>query len=136
MGKWEKRNCNNLNEYELYLLVCELSGKYLLVRIINNQYIYYDLHFKTLYRRTWKWDISCFNSKRWVKKSANWIMVFCWKQYGQYLCDDYADSFLLVVLAVAMHSKQDIKIDAPVSSRLLSMCIILFNLYGKGASWK
>ena len=58
-----------------------------------------------------------------VKIRAGNLQTDLWysveKQYGQYLCDDYADSFLLVVLAVAMHSKQDIKIDAPVSSRLL-----------------
>ena len=58
-----------------------------------------------------------------VKDESRNLQTELWysveKQYGQYLCDDYADSFLLVVLAVAMHSKQDIKIDAPVSSRLL-----------------
>ena len=41
------------------------------------------------------------------------------KEYGKYLCNDYADAYLLLVLQWAMKSRQDIKVDAPVSSRLL-----------------
>lgn len=70
-----------------------------------------------------------------VKDESRNLQTELWysveKQYGQYLCDDYADSFLLVVLAVAMHSKQDIKIDDLFLQGFFSMFIILFNLYGK-----
>ncbi|MBR3412761.1 MAG: hypothetical protein IKG81_08730 [Bacteroidales bacterium] len=41
------------------------------------------------------------------------------KKYGKYLCDDYADSYLLLVLQWAMKSGQDIRVEAPVSPRLL-----------------
>lgn len=41
------------------------------------------------------------------------------KQYGQYLCDEVADAFVLVMLQLAMKTNQDIKVEAPVSSRLL-----------------
>jgi hypothetical protein len=42
--------------------------------------------------------------------------------YGKYLCNDYADPFLLAVLQVAIVSGQDIKVEAPVSKRLLFNC--------------
>lgn len=41
------------------------------------------------------------------------------EQYGSYLCDDRADSFLIVSLMYAMKSHQDIVVNAPVSRRLL-----------------
>lgn len=41
------------------------------------------------------------------------------KQYGEYLCDDRADAFMLAVLMIGMKSKQDIAIHAPVSKKLL-----------------
>ena len=41
------------------------------------------------------------------------------KLYGEYLCDDRADAFLLAVLMAAMKSHQDIRIQAPVSRKLL-----------------
>ena len=39
--------------------------------------------------------------------------------YGKYLCSELADSFLLVLLQIAMSSHQNIKVEAPVSARLL-----------------
>lgn len=39
-------------------------------------------------------------------------------EYGSYLCEDYADSFVLVALLWAMKSGQEIVVDAPVSPRL------------------
>lgn len=41
------------------------------------------------------------------------------EQYGSFLCDDRADSFLIVSLMYAMKSHQDIVVNAPVSRRLL-----------------
>lgn len=41
------------------------------------------------------------------------------KEYGRYLCDNNADSFLLVVLPIAIKTEQDVIVDAPVSTRLL-----------------
>lgn len=38
--------------------------------------------------------------------------------WGGYLCNEYADSFLLLLLPIAMKSRQDIAIDCPVSSKL------------------
>ena len=40
-------------------------------------------------------------------------------EYGDYFSPELADSFLLVMLPIAMSSHQDIKIDAPVSAKLL-----------------
>ena len=40
-------------------------------------------------------------------------------EYGGYLCEDYADSFLLMTLLLGMNSGQDIQVLAPVSERLL-----------------
>ena len=40
-------------------------------------------------------------------------------EYGSYLCDETADAFVLMMLQLAMQSGQDLKVDAPVSSRLL-----------------
>lgn len=51
------------------------------------------------------------------KEYLTWYSVD--KEYGQYLCDDRADAFLLVVFMIAMKSGQDIQIDAPVSTKLL-----------------
>jgi len=51
------------------------------------------------------------------KDSLIWYSVD--SQYGEYLCDDVADAFVLVMLQLAMRSNQDLKVDAPVSSRLL-----------------
>lgn len=39
--------------------------------------------------------------------------------YGQYLCDETADAFVLLMLQLAMKSGQDLKVEAPVSARLL-----------------
>lgn len=41
------------------------------------------------------------------------------KEYGGYLCDKLADAFLLLVLQLGMSTGQDIKVEAPVSARLL-----------------
>ena len=41
------------------------------------------------------------------------------EKYGEYLCSDYADCFLLLVLQLAMNTGQDIRVKSPVSSRLL-----------------
>ena len=41
------------------------------------------------------------------------------KEYGKFLCDEYADAYLLLVLQWAMKSRQDIKVKAPVSPKLL-----------------
>lgn len=41
------------------------------------------------------------------------------RSYGEYLCDDRADAFMLVALMNAMKSHQDIRIMSPVSRRLL-----------------
>lgn len=38
--------------------------------------------------------------------------------WGEYLCNEYADSFLLLLLPIAMKSRQGITIDCPVSSKL------------------
>ena len=40
-------------------------------------------------------------------------------EYRESLCDDYADSFLLLTLLPAIKSGQDIRVEAPVSRRLL-----------------
>lgn len=40
-------------------------------------------------------------------------------KYGEYLCDDRADAFMLAVLMIGMKNKQDIVIKAPVSKKLL-----------------
>lgn len=40
-------------------------------------------------------------------------------EYRGSLCEDYADSFLLLTLLPAIKSGQDIKVDAPISRRLL-----------------
>lgn len=39
--------------------------------------------------------------------------------FGEFLCSDYADAFVLAVLMLAMKSGQDIAVEAPVSSKLL-----------------
>ena len=39
--------------------------------------------------------------------------------YGQYLCEETADAFVLLMLQLAMRSGQDLKVEAPVSARLL-----------------
>ena len=41
------------------------------------------------------------------------------EMYGQYLCDDRADAFLLIAMMSAMKSHQDVLVNAPVSKRLL-----------------
>lgn len=40
------------------------------------------------------------------------------KIYGKYFCTEYADSYLLLLLPIALKSQQDIAIDCPVSSKL------------------
>jgi len=50
-------------------------------------------------------------------ESVYWYSVE--NQYGEYLCDDYADAFLLMVLPVAIKTGQDIRLESPVSSQLL-----------------
>lgn len=40
-------------------------------------------------------------------------------KYGDYLCDDRSDAFLLAVLMIGMKSKQDIVVKSPVSKKLL-----------------
>ena len=55
-------------------------------------------------------------------ESQNWsepLWFSVTPEYGEYLCDEYADSFLLLALLPAIQSGQDIKIDAPVSRKLL-----------------
>lgn len=39
--------------------------------------------------------------------------------YKDYLCDDYADCFLVCLLLIAIRTEQDIKVEAPVSRKLL-----------------
>lgn len=51
------------------------------------------------------------------KEQVFWYAVD--NQYGDYLCDDYADAFVLMVLLVAVRSGQDIKVEAPVSYQFL-----------------
>ena len=41
------------------------------------------------------------------------------RQYGEYLCDETADAFVLLMLQLAMQSGQDLKVEASVSARLL-----------------
>lgn len=41
------------------------------------------------------------------------------RQYGEYLCDETADAFVLLMLQLAMQSGQDLKVVASVSARLL-----------------
>ena len=55
-------------------------------------------------------------------ESQNWsepLWFSVTPEYGEYLCDEYADSFLLLALLPAIQTGQDIKIDAPVSRKLL-----------------
>ena len=40
-------------------------------------------------------------------------------EYGKFLCQEVGDSFLLIMLQIAMSSHQDIKVEAPISARLL-----------------
>lgn len=40
-------------------------------------------------------------------------------EYGKFLCQEVSDSFLLIMLQIAMSSHQDIKVEAPISARLL-----------------
>ena len=51
------------------------------------------------------------------KEYVLWFSVD--SEYGNYLCSELADSFLLVMLQIAMSSHQDIKVEAPVSAKLL-----------------
>ena len=41
------------------------------------------------------------------------------EEYKDYLCDDYADCFLVCLLLIAIKTEQDIKVDAPISRKLL-----------------
>ena len=41
------------------------------------------------------------------------------KEYGKYLCDDFADSFLLGILPIAVKTGQDISVEGAVSEKLL-----------------
>lgn len=50
-------------------------------------------------------------------KTELWYAVE--KEFGQYLCVELADPFLCAVYEVAMVSRQDISIDAPVSAKFL-----------------
>lgn len=52
-----------------------------------------------------------------VRDSLVWYAVD--NCYGQYLCDETADAFVLLMLQLAMQSGQDIRVEAPVSARLL-----------------
>ena len=51
------------------------------------------------------------------KASVLWFSVD--NEFGKYLCDDYADSFLLGLLPIAIKTQQDILIEGAASERLL-----------------
>ena len=54
------------------------------------------------------------------KRSINselWFSVD--EKYQDYLCDDYADCFLVCLLLIAIRTEQDIELKAPVSRKLL-----------------
>ena len=51
------------------------------------------------------------------RDSLIWFSVG--REYGEYLCDETADAFVLMMLQLAMYSGQDLKVEAPVSARLL-----------------
>jgi len=55
------------------------------------------------------------------KSTVLWYSVAA--EYGKYLCDEVADGFLVGILPAAMRTRQDIRLEAPVSGRLL------YNLY-------
>ena len=50
-------------------------------------------------------------------ESELWFSVD--EEYKDYLCDDYADCFLVCLLLIAIRTEQDIKVEAPVSRKLL-----------------
>ncbi len=50
-------------------------------------------------------------------ESELWFSVD--EEYKDYLCDDYADGFLVCLLLIAIRTEQDIKVEAPVSRKLL-----------------
>lgn len=50
-------------------------------------------------------------------ESELWFSVD--EEYKDYLCDDYADCFLVCLLLIAIKTEQDIKVEAPVSRKLL-----------------
>ena len=51
------------------------------------------------------------------KEYSLWYSVD--SEYERFLCQEVGDSFLLIMLQIAMSSHQDIKVEAPVSARLL-----------------
>lgn len=54
------------------------------------------------------------------KRNINEDLWFCVDEnYGQYLCDDLADSFLLGLLPIAVKTEQDICVEGAVSQKLL-----------------
>ena len=48
-----------------------------------------------------------------------WLWYAVEPEYGQYLCDEVADAFVLPMILRATRSKQDIVVEAPMSEKLL-----------------
>lgn len=57
-------------------------------------------------------------------------------QYSRFLCDETADAFVLLMLQLAMSSGQDLKVESPVSARLLfNIENTLQPLFAKAMPW-